>query len=121
MTLRAYTFGMITIGLLALFSWSLVVFFLSPDNIFSLALFFLTLFLGLMAILSTLGFYIRLYMSRNELVYVYLKTALRQGTFLSFIFTGMLALQGFKMLNIWDGGLFVSFMIILEFYFLSRA
>lgn len=121
MTLRAYTIGMLAIGLLAAVSWFLVLFFLSPDDLFSIWLFLISLFLGMMAVISVLGFYLRLFISKNELVYIHLKTSLRQGTFLSLIATGMLALQGFKILTLWDGGLFVASIMVLEFYFLSRG
>lgn len=121
MTLRTYTIGMIAVGLLAFFSWFLVIFFLNPENIFSIILFLSTLFLGLLAILSVAGFYIRLFISKNELVYIHLKNSFRQGTFFSLILTGMLAMQGFKVLNILDGGLFVALIVIAEFYFLSRG
>lgn len=121
MTLRTYTIGMILIGLLALASWALVLFFLSPDTVFAVSLFLITLFLGATAILSIVGFSLRRVVSKNELVYLHLKTSLRQGTFLSLILTGMLALQGFKILTVWDGSLFVALIMVLEFYFLSRA
>lgn len=121
MTLRFYTIGMIFIGLAAFSAWLSILFFLNPDNLFSISLFLITLFLGMMVILSILGFYLRLFISKNELVYVYLKTSLRQGTFLSLLFTGTLAFQGFKILNLWDGGLFVALIIMFEFYFLSRG
>lgn len=121
MTLRAYTIGMIVMGLVSLASWLLVVFFLSPDNVFSISLFLAALFLSALAFLSIAGFYIRFFISRNELLYIHLKTSLRQGAFFSLILTGMLGLQGFRVLNFWDGGAFVISVMILEFYFLSRG
>lgn len=121
MTLRTYTIGMIFIGLLALGAWVSVLFFLSPDNLFSVSLFLVSLFLGLMALLSVVGFYFRIFLSKNELIYIHLKTSLRQGTFLSLLFTGMLGLQGLKILTLWDGGLFVALIMMFEFYFLSRG
>lgn len=121
MTLRIYTMGMLITGIMAFVSWLLVIYYLSPSNLFSIGIFYITLFLSALAFLSILGFYVRLFISKNELVYVHLKTSLRQGMFFSLIIIGMLVLQGFKILTLWDGGLFVTTVMLLEFYFLSRG
>lgn len=109
-------------GLLAWVSWFLVLTKLSPYESTGLAFsfFFITLFIALSATFTTLGFYFRLWLFRNEIFYKHINVSLRQGVFLSLIAVFCLVFQVMRVLSWWSGLLLVSIAVLLEFYFSSR-
>lgn len=107
-----------------LVSWGgfgFVLFFVDPDSSWlSLLVFYLTLALSLIGTLTLLGYRVRQAASRGEESYDNLGVSLRQGILLTLGLIGVLFLQSLRLLNWWDGGLLVGFLILLEFFFLSR-
>ncbi len=109
-------------GLIAWLAWSLVIAKLSPYESMglSLTLFFITLFIALSATFTSLGFYFRVWLFKNEIFYKHINVSLRQGVFLSLIAVFCLVFQMMRLLNWWSGFLLVSIAVLMEFYFSAR-
>ena len=110
------------IGFAALLSrlrWFVVLFKLTPFESTGMALgfFFLTLFLALACTFAVFGFYIRLWLNRNEVYYHHINISLRQGVLLSLLTLGALALQLAGVLTWWTGLLLITSVILIELYF----
>ena len=103
-------------------SWLLVIFKLSPYESMgiSLAFFFLTLFIALVASFSVLGFYFRVWLLKNEIFYKHINIALRQGFFLALITVFCLVFQMIRVLHWWSGMLLIVITVLLEAYFSSK-
>lgn len=113
------------IALAGSFSWigfGLVLFKLNPFESLgmSLSLFFITFFLALVCTFSLVGFYVRLFLNRNEIYYHHINISLRQGFLLSILATIALGLQLLGVLTWWTGLLLVFCMTLLEFYSMLR-
>ena len=122
MTLTTYLWGMIISTVLCFISWTLIVVYIDPiaENSVGLVLFYLSLFFFLTSFFTLAGFYLRRKISRNKIEFAQTSEAFRQGVFFSLIFVGMLILQSFRMLTLWNAGLFIVGVGLLEFYFASR-
>ena len=122
MTLTTYLWGMIISTILCFISWMLIVIYIDPiaENSAGLVLFYLSLFFFLTSFFTLAGFYLRRKISRNKIEFAQTGEAFRQGVFFSLIFVGMLILQSFRMLTLWNAGLFIVGIGLLEFYFVSR-
>lgn len=114
------------IGLAALMSWTgwfVVIYKLNPLESTGMALgfFFLTLFLALSCTFSIFGFYVRLWLNRNEVYYHHINISLRQGVLLSLLTLGALALQLAGVLTWWTGILLITSVMLIELYFALSA
>ena len=58
--------------------------------------------------------------SKNNIEFTQAGDSFRHGMFFALIFVGMLILQSFRMLTLWNAGLFIIGIGLLEFYFASR-
>lgn len=110
------------IGLAAALSWLgwlVVVFKLAPFESTGMALgfFFLTLFLALACSFAIFGFYVRLWLNRNEVYYHHINISLRQGVLLSVLAEAALALQLAGVLTWWTGLLLITSIVLVELYF----
>ena len=106
-------------ALLSWLGWFVVLFKLTPFESTGMALgfFFLTLFLALACTFAVFGFYIRLWLNRNEVYYHHINISLRQGVLLSLLTLGALALQLAGVLTWWTGLLLITSVILIELYF----
>lgn len=106
-------------GLFSWMGWFLVLFKLSPYESmgFSLALFFVTLFLALSTSFTVVGFYFRVWLFKNEIFYKHINISLRQGVFLGLISIFTLVFQMLRVLYWWTGLLLIFVVVLLEFYF----
>ncbi len=122
MTLRSYLIGMFIGSLLCFGSWGLILVYIDPTNagLLGFVLFYLSLFFGLVGLFSLIGFYFRRWRARNEIIFAHIGISFRQGVLLAVILVGSLLLQSFKMLNWWTAILFVTSVVLLEFYFMTR-
>lgn len=122
MSIKSQLFGLFTVTLLALGIF-LAIFLNSDPNvadIFTKTAFFVSIFLFTGGFLTFLGFYLRIYFSNREVIYNNLPIAFRQAVLISFLLTGLLALQSLRVLSIWDAIIFVVVVILIELYFRSR-
>lgn len=122
MTLRAYLWGMIISTILCFVSWVLIVVYTNPtaENSIAIVLFYLSLFFFLASLFILAGFYLRRKISKDGVEFIQTGDSFRQGLFFALIFVGMLILQSFRMLTLWNAGLFIIGIVLLEFYFISR-
>lgn len=103
-------------------AFGLILFYVNPYNTNALGLvaFYVSLFFASVGTLTLVGFYLRVWFSKNEILFAHVNPSFRQAILLSIILVGSLVLQSFKMLTWWDGALFVLCIVLIEFYFLSR-
>ena len=121
MTLSAYLWGMLASTILCFVSWALIVIYADPTaSLMGIVLFYLSLFFFLASFFSLGGFYLRRKISKNKIEFTQTGEAFRQGVFFALIFVGMLILQSFGILTLWNAGLFILGIGLLEFYFVSR-
>ena len=122
MTLRAYLWGMMASTILCFVSWALIIIYVDVEttSLIGIVLFYLSLFFFLASFFTLTGFYLRRKIAKDKIEFVQTSEAFRQGIFFALIFVGMLILQSFRMLTLWNAGLFVVGIILLEFYFVSR-
>lgn len=125
---------LIIIGLAGIFSaiaWVLVIRNLEPCITYdyytfcktsskpALILFFSSLFFALTSIFTIIGYYLRLFLNKNEVFVNHINISLRQGTLLSIlalITCGMLSLG---ILTWWAGILLIIILSLFEFYLSS--
>ncbi len=122
MSLRSYLIGMALSTFLCFGAWVLVLINIDPFNcnFVGFILFYLSLFFALIGVFTLLGFYLRVWFSKNEVIFSHIGPSFRQGIFLSLILVGCLALQSFRILDLWSGGLFIASVVLLEFFFMTR-
>lgn len=122
MTLRRYLIGMLISTLTCWTAWVVVLIYIDPEKsgFIGFLSFYISLFFALVGTLSLAGFYLRRWLSRNEILFAHITPSFRQGVLLSVCFIGCLILQSFRILTWWDGILFVTAIALLEFYFMSR-
>lgn len=89
------------------------------DN-FVLIMFFISLFLFLLTILTLLGFYIRIKIYNNEIFHAIFFPSLRQAILFSIVTVGLMILSSLKILTLWDGTMFALAILLLELYFQNK-
>lgn len=122
MTLRRYITGMFVSTLFCWISWGLILIYLDPEHAGFLGFlcFYLSLFFACIGSFTLLGFYSRVFLSRNEVVFSHIGSSFRQAILLSLFSTGGLLLQSVQMLNWWTAPLFFLLIFLLEFFFIAR-
>lgn len=122
MTLGTYLIGISVSTVLCWAAWVLTLFNLDPSNAgtWGFLSFFTSLLFALIGTLTIIGFYLRIWFSQNEYYYENITISFRQAILASISIMGLLVLQALKILNIFDGVLFVLSIILLESYFLAR-
>jgi hypothetical protein len=122
MTLKKYLIGMMISTVFCWISWGMILYYVDPETTgwVGLGAFYVSLFFALVGLLTLVGFYMRVWFSKNEILFAHVGPAFRQGILLSLVLVGSLLLQSFRLLTWWDGALFIASVALLEFYFLSR-
>lgn len=122
MTLSTYLIGISVSTFLCWVAWVLTIINVDPiaTGNWGMLSFFVSIFFAAIGTFTVIGFYIRLWFSSNEYYYENITISFRQGILLSFVIVGLLGLQSLRILNIFDGVLFVTSILLLEFYFLAR-
>ncbi len=118
MSTKAYL-SLIFIGSLLCFGSSFLIFTnLTPEKAGSLGitLLLLSLFFGLIGVLTLFGFYLRVWASGNEVYYSGVSGSLRQAFVFSLAIFGILYLRFLKVLTWWDGLLVFFAAILLDLY-----
>lgn len=113
------------LGVAALISWLafyLVVNKLDPfaSSGLALALFFVSLFFALTSTFSVIGFYIRVWVNKNEIYYDHINVSLRQAILLTLITLGCLLFQLLGVLTWWSGLLLIAAVTMIEFYLVAK-
>ncbi len=122
MTLRSYLLGMFLSTIVCWLAFGLILYYVNPYNSGALGLiaFYISLFFASIGTLTIAGFYLRVWFSKNEILFAHVNPSFRQAILLSIILVGSLVLQAFRLLTWWDGSLFVISIVLIEFYFISR-
>lgn len=122
MTLKKYLLGMMLSTVFCWISWGMILVYVDPETtgVIGLTAFYVSLFFALIGTLTLAGFYLRVWFSKNEILFAHVGPAFRQAIFLSLVLVGSLVLQSFRLLTWWDGALFIASVALLEFYFISR-
>jgi hypothetical protein len=111
-----------TAGIFSWLAWIVVINKLDPYESTGLALglFYLSLFFALVCTFTVAGFYLRVWLNRNEIYYNHINIAMRQGFLLTLIALGCLTFQLMGVLTWWSGLLFIITVTMMEFYFMAR-
>lgn len=122
MTLQKYLLGIAVSTVFCLAAFVLVLLYVDPSEsgIAGFLGFYASLGFGLVGLFTLIGFYIRLWSTKNEVIYAHVAPSFRQAVFLAILVIGCLILQSFRLLTWWDGLLFAISVILLEVFFMSR-
>ncbi|MBU1167085.1 hypothetical protein KKC60_01610 [Patescibacteria group bacterium] len=122
MTLQKYLLGIAVSTVFCFVAFGLICFYIDPDNtnLVGYLCFYASLMFSLVGLFTLLGFYLRVWLSKNEIIFAYVAPSFRQAVLLSVIVIGSLILQSFRLLTWWDAILFVASIVLLEFFFMSR-
>ena len=105
------------------FSWAGWITVITRVNPFgrsiSLVLFYFSLFFALAGTFTLIGFYLRLFFSKNEIYFKNINISLRQGTLLSLCTIAALIFQSMRVLTWITGILLVSIVVLLEIYLIT--
>jgi hypothetical protein len=121
-SLKVYLWGIGLLTILFVIYFIFIVFKISPQNanFIIYAAFFGSLFLGLVGIFSLAGFYFRAKITKGQVIFNYLKIAIRQGLLLSLVVIGLLLLKVAGVFNWWDALLLSGAILLLELYFRGK-
>jgi len=102
--------------------WAVVISKLDPyeSTGLALALFFLSMLMALTCTFSVIGFYLRKWITKNEISINYINTSIRQGLLLAMCTLICIAFLLLGVLTWWNGLLVVAIIVLLEFYITSR-
>ena len=122
MSLKKYLILMTSVTVFCWLAWLVVLFYMNPEEagLAGFAMFYASLFSTLIGSFSLLGFFLRVWFSRETLIFRHLGVATRQSMWFSALLVTALLLQGGGMLKWWSALLLVLFLILLEFFFISR-
>ncbi len=120
MTLKKYLSLMSLAAIICWVCFGIIIFNLNPEitNFYGFLLFYFGLFAALLGTLSLLGFIIRARFS-EELIAKQVIISFRQAIWLSCLIIFFLVLQSLRLLKWWNISLFVLFLALLEFFFIS--
>ena len=120
--LRNYLLGIFIASVLCWIALGLIIFNIDPNSSGRgiILLFFISLFIGLAGVFALVGFFLRLWLSKNEVIYSHLSPSIRQGILISSCVVVLSALQALRLVNIWTAGLLVLAILSLEFFFRTK-
>ena len=120
MSLRAYLALMGFGTLIAAATFFLILFRVDPANagFLGFCLFYLSMFLAVAGALSILGFVIRVFSHRGEMLSRLVALSFRQAVLLAALAVGALALHAHGLLSWWNSILLVAAVTIVEFLFI---
>jgi len=123
MHLRAYLMAMGLATVLAAATFFLVLFQLDPGltGALGFTLFYLSLLLTLVGVLSMVGFLARALTRRTEVLSRLAVIAFRQATLISALTVAALFLHGERLLSWWNALILVALVTMIEFLFLTGA
>lgn len=120
--IKSYLFGIFVLTLLAMGVWLLILFNFNPyqADLLTVITFFVSLFLWLTGIFILIGFYIKVQISNNEIIYSFISSTIRQSIILALAIVGILVLRTLRVLTWWDGILLALAVLLLELFFRTK-
>lgn len=122
MNLKATLFSIFSVSIFSLGIWVIILFNIDPtksDTLTYLA-FLASLYLWVSGFYSLIEYNSK-YFSNREIKYTYLPHAIRHGLLISTVLCILLALQLFRVFNIFDTILIIILAIACELYFRARS
>lgn len=121
MNLRQYILFFFFGTVVASVAWVLVLVNIDPITAGAPALlaFYLTLFIALNGFFTTLATLVRSLLFSQRKIEAVITVSLRQGVLFSILITGSLFLLSIELLNWWTLLLFILFVSLVEFFFIS--
>ena len=121
MSLKIYIFLITICTIFCWISFGIILWNTNPfeTEILSFILFYFSLFLSLIGTIALIGSLIRIKFKRNKFVLKQAIIAFRQAIWFSSIVVFFLILQSFNLLFWWNISLFILFLAVLEFFFIS--
>lgn len=83
-------------------------------------LFYLMFFLFWGSLFGIVGFYLKIWASRREVIFAHIAPTLRQSALVGLALTGLLFLFQIKVLNWWVAILFILAVLLIELFFRRR-
>lgn len=122
MSRNFYLTGVSVAAVFAWASWGVVINKFSPyvSPVPALTLFYASLFIALTATFALFGFYLRVWLNKDEVYIQHINIAIRQGFLLALVVCVAMFFQRLRVLTWWDGLLLVMMMILIEFYFMAK-
>ena len=122
MTLRSYIWGMRIAVLFSIIALGGAVYFIDPEasGFPGKALFFLILFFALSGIFNLILLRLRRRVTVEENAVEKINLSFRQGILLSIFFTGLLIMQGQRILIWWSALLLLAGIFLIELFFITR-
>ncbi|MDD5040149.1 MAG: hypothetical protein PHY34_03280 [Patescibacteria group bacterium] len=122
MSLKKYLLIMTSATLLSWVAWLVVLFYINPDDsgMVGYSLFYISLLVALVGTFSLVGFFGRVWFSREQVIFRHLGVSTRQSVWFSVLLVGSLLLQGTGYLKWWSLLFFIMLLTLLEFFFISR-
>lgn len=119
MSLRYYLFFVFVTTLLALGWFVVTLFNIDPNKatLSQLSGFFISLFLIIWGAATFIGFFIRIRLSNNEIVFANFPISFRQGLEISVLSVCLLFLKSIAALNLWTAILVAIILILVEMFF----
>lgn len=118
-------------GIISFIAWVLVIRNLEPClsydyytfcknvSLPAVILFFLSLFFALTSTFTIIGYWLRLFLHKNEALVNHINISLRQGTVLSLLALSALGMLALGILTWWSGILLIIVFSLIEFYLSS--
>jgi len=122
MSLKRYLIGISISTIFCWLAWITVLYNINPETagFIGIFLFYASLLVAVVGTLALLGFFFRVWFSREEIVYKHVGISLRQAFLFGLLIVGSLLLQGSRLLTWWNGLLFILGLTVLELFFLTR-
>ncbi len=122
MSLIGYLMLMSLATLICWAGWYTVVLLINPwqTGFWGLTLFYLSLALSLTGTFAVVGFFIRLFLLKQELVFQKVVIAFRQAIFFSLLIVGFLWLQSNRLLTWYNAAFLIIGLTVLEFFMISK-
>lgn len=122
MSVRTELWGLAISGTLCWVGFVLTVVNANPSTgQASLISFYLSLFIGLLTLVTLAGYFLRRYRLQNEIKYRLMRESFRQGFLIAALVVSCLLLQAARLLSWWDIILLLTVGLLTELYLRSYA
>ncbi|MFH1838607.1 MAG: hypothetical protein ABH808_03925 [Candidatus Kuenenbacteria bacterium] len=121
MSLKIYILLITICTIFCWISWGIILCNINPfeARILEFTLFYFSLFLALIGTIALGGSLIRIKFDRNKIIFKQAIIAFRQAIWFSSLIILFLILQSSNLLHWWNISLFILFLAVLEFFFIS--
>lgn len=121
MSLKFFLLLMVLGTVISWMSWGLVIFNFDPNQVsfLGLAMFYLSLFLGLAGLIFLFSSWLKSKFFKKQLLFPKLRTSVRHAVFFSILILGWAFLKSQNLLRWWLMLLFILILTVLEFFFIS--